>query len=115
MLDPIPGRVSRPGIVIRYLESVDERSFLIRFKKMLGYGGDLPAKAGAVSRNCSLTLPDGRTFFGFQFQGDLEKIEANLIRLASDEHLSVGKIQHDSLVIEGEAATPLEQCVFRRW
>jgi len=84
--------VNVPGREFLYV-SDDGGDFPSLFEKLTTYANPPVAKSGgAITENCRLRLPDGRTFHAVSFKGDLEGWRLDIERSAKAIGLEIGRI-----------------------
>ena len=114
-MDPIalPGSIPVKGRRFLYLQAADTADFLRAFRSI----GDLiearepqfPA-GGMLSENFQVTTPDGRSFFGLSFKGDLDRWGSGIEAFAGEAGRALAAVENEQFRVDDGAVFALRDC-----
>lgn len=109
----IPGAIPVPGRGFLYLESSNQTVFEKTFDDMgdsIERADDQPAHGAMITENVAVRLPDGSSFFGLSFKGDIETWSRSIRRFAREHKIRVGEVKGGSFSVDGGPFFNLAEC-----
>lgn len=111
MKRPIPGTQPVHGREYLYIEYESGDAFSVCFPTIAGWGDvPLPKSGGAINEAAEISIPEGSSFFGVSYKGDLDGWRRKLVRFAEDQGLRWGRIDSERLVLSSGEELPLGVC-----
>jgi len=105
----IPGTVPVEGVEHAYF--CDGSAKGARFHDLTSHSKPLHAQRGAViGDGCHLTLPDGSIFHAVQYHGDIAGWWKDMEEGATEQKITLARIEADKLVISDGRVFALSEC-----
>jgi hypothetical protein len=113
----IPGTLSISGRNFMYIQGEDENHFEKIFREM----GELirslkadktqfPQSGGMITENVEIITPDGISFFGISYKGDLKNWEKCVRTFANDRNLKLAIPFQKVFQVENGRAYSFDEC-----
>ena len=110
----VPGTEKVDGLETVYFSDDGKSKFSKQFDNLTASVSPRSAKSGGRNdRGCSITIPEGLTFYAIGYHGDLEGWRKDIETGAHGLGLLLAHIENDRFVISDGRSFALSECVIK--
>ena len=107
----IPGTTVVEGQAVVYFADNRKHSFRKQFRALTTHTNPPYATAGGVNeRGCKIVLPDGQSFHGISYHGDLDGWRKDIEAGAREFNVLLARIEGGKFVVSDGRVVPLVDC-----